>query len=136
MHYHSHSCTLHTHPIHNVQSKITVSCGLPWHGSHKFLGMALQLFSRTGSKHDYLFCYCPLVGILFEVLRIGLGSILSEQRLSCKGLIKEVYLLILFIYLFRIIHEQIKQSMTRSSFVPWGGGGANAPAKGNPAPPI
>ncbi len=24
----------------------------------------------TGSKHDYLFCYCPLVGILFEVLRI------------------------------------------------------------------
>ncbi len=25
----------------------------------------------TGSIHDYLFCYCPLVGILFEVLRIG-----------------------------------------------------------------
>ncbi len=24
----------------------------------------------TGSKYDYLFCYCPLVGILFEVLRI------------------------------------------------------------------
>ncbi len=24
----------------------------------------------TGSKHDYLFCYCPLVGILFEILRI------------------------------------------------------------------
>ncbi len=24
----------------------------------------------TGSKHNYLFCYCPLVGILFEVLRI------------------------------------------------------------------
>ncbi len=24
----------------------------------------------TGSIHDYLFCYCPLVGILFEVLRI------------------------------------------------------------------
>ncbi len=22
----------------------------------------------TGSVHDYLFCYCPLVGILFEVL--------------------------------------------------------------------
>ncbi len=26
--------------------------------------------SATGSIHDYLFCYCPLVGILFEVLRI------------------------------------------------------------------
>ncbi len=24
----------------------------------------------TGSIYDYLFCYCPLVGILFEVLRI------------------------------------------------------------------
>ncbi len=24
----------------------------------------------TESIHDYLFCYCPLVGILFEVLRI------------------------------------------------------------------
>ncbi len=24
----------------------------------------------TGNIHDYLFCYCPLVGILFEVLRI------------------------------------------------------------------
>ncbi len=24
----------------------------------------------TGSIHDYLFCYCPLVDILFEVLRI------------------------------------------------------------------
>ncbi len=24
----------------------------------------------TGSKHDYFFCYCPLVDILFEVLRI------------------------------------------------------------------
>ncbi len=24
----------------------------------------------TGSIHDYLFAYCPLMGILFEVLRI------------------------------------------------------------------
>ncbi len=24
----------------------------------------------TGNIHDYLFCHCPLVGILFEVLRI------------------------------------------------------------------
>ncbi len=25
----------------------------------------------TGSIPDYIFCYCPLVGILFEVLQIG-----------------------------------------------------------------
>ncbi len=24
----------------------------------------------TGNIHDYIFCYCPVVGILFEVLRI------------------------------------------------------------------
>ncbi len=40
-----------------VQSDITII--VPWQLS-------------TGSKHDYLFCYCPLVGILFEVLRIRL----------------------------------------------------------------
>ncbi len=28
----------------------------------------------TGSIHDYIFCYCPLVCILFEVLRIGAVS--------------------------------------------------------------
>ncbi len=27
----------------------------------------------TGSIHDYRFCYCPLVGILFEVLRIAIS---------------------------------------------------------------
>ncbi len=37
-----------------VQSDVTIV--VPWQLS-------------TGSKHDYLFCYCPLVGILFEVLR-------------------------------------------------------------------
>ncbi len=39
-----------------VQSDITIV--VPWQLS-------------TGSKHDYLFWYCPLVGILFEVLRIN-----------------------------------------------------------------
>ncbi len=38
-----------------VQSDVTIV--VPWQLS-------------TGSKHDYLFCYCPLVAILFEVLRI------------------------------------------------------------------
>ncbi len=38
-----------------VESDITIV--VPWQLS-------------TGSKLDYLFCYCPLVGILFEVLRI------------------------------------------------------------------
>ncbi len=28
-----------------------------------------------GSIHDYLFCYCPLVCILFEVLRIGINML-------------------------------------------------------------
>ncbi len=32
----------------------------------------------TGSIHDYLFCYCPLVGILFDVLRINIEH-LSEM---------------------------------------------------------
>ncbi len=30
------------------------------------------------SIHDYLFCYCPLVGILFEVLRIGVNKYLTN----------------------------------------------------------
>ncbi len=30
----------------------------------------------TGSIHDYLFCYCPLVGILFEVLIIVPNTIM------------------------------------------------------------
>ncbi len=38
-----------------VQSAVTIV--IPWQQS-------------TGSQHDYLFCYCPLVGILFAVLRI------------------------------------------------------------------
>ncbi len=38
-----------------VQSDVTIL--VPWQLS-------------TESKHDYLFCYCPLVGILFEVRRI------------------------------------------------------------------
>ncbi len=38
-----------------VQSEVTIV--VPWQLS-------------TGSKHDYLVYYCPLVGILFEVMRI------------------------------------------------------------------
>ncbi len=32
----------------------------------------------TGSIHDYLFCYCPLVGTLLEVLRINTISTASH----------------------------------------------------------
>ncbi len=32
--------------------------------------IVVQWQLSTGSIHDYLFCYCPLVSILFEVLRI------------------------------------------------------------------
>ncbi len=41
-----------------IQSDVTII--VPWQLS-------------TGNKHDYLFCYCPLVGILFEVLRIKIA---------------------------------------------------------------
>ncbi len=34
----------------------------------------------TGSTHDYLFSYCPQVGILFEVLRIGKGNVNNQTN--------------------------------------------------------
>ncbi len=34
----------------------------------------------TGSIHDYRFCYCPLVCILFEVLRIVVTNIVTSQK--------------------------------------------------------
>ncbi len=37
---------------------------------HLYQTIVLPTTLATGSIHDYLFCYCPLVGILFEVLRI------------------------------------------------------------------
>ncbi len=52
-----------------VQSDVTIV--VPWQQS-------------TGSKHYYIFCYCPLVGILFEVVRIGN---LSDPTLEIKWLL-------------------------------------------------
>ncbi len=44
----------------------------------------------TGSIHDYLFCYCLLVGILFEVLRIGLlpedPKFFRQKKKTANGL--------------------------------------------------
>ncbi len=67
-----------------VRSDVTIV--VPWQQS-------------TGSKHDYLFCYCPLVGILFEILRIE-NSPVEQLFLSVKfvnllntkdnGIIREV----------------------------------------------
>ncbi len=37
---------------------------------HLYQTIVLPRKLTTGSIHDYLFCYCPLVCILFEVLRI------------------------------------------------------------------
>ncbi len=37
---------------------------------HLFQTIVLPRKLATGSIHDYLFCYCPLVDIPFEVLRI------------------------------------------------------------------
>ncbi len=46
----------------------------------------------TGSIDDYLFCYCPLVGILFEVLRtekitifLGIISIITKIQTCSMG---------------------------------------------------
>ncbi len=36
----------------------------------------------TGSIHDYLFCYCPLVGILFEVLRIVVTKSVTRKNVE------------------------------------------------------
>ncbi len=36
----------------------------------------------TGSIYDYLFCYCPVVGILFEVLQIWWSTILGNEWTS------------------------------------------------------
>ncbi len=38
---------------------------------HLYQTIALPRNLATGSTHDYLFCYCPLEGVLFEVLRIA-----------------------------------------------------------------
>ncbi len=35
----------------------------------------------TGNIHDYLFWYCPLVGILFEVLRINIQFVLKVSTM-------------------------------------------------------
>ncbi len=37
---------------------------------HLYQTIVLPRKLATGSIHDYLFCNCPLVGILFKVLRI------------------------------------------------------------------
>ncbi len=37
---------------------------------HLYQTIVLPRKLTTGGIHDYLVCYCPLVGILFEVLRI------------------------------------------------------------------
>ncbi len=37
---------------------------------HLYQTIVLPRKLGTGSTHDYLFCYCPLEGMLFEVLRI------------------------------------------------------------------
>ncbi len=48
---------------------------------HLYHTIVLPLNLATGSIHDYLFCYCPLVDILFEVLRIR----------SCRELLLNEY---------------------------------------------
>ncbi len=42
----------------------------------------------TGNIHDYHFCYCPLVGILFEILRIALIGNLSDHPCCWRTFLK------------------------------------------------
>ncbi len=42
--------------------------------------MVLPRKLATGNIHDYLFYYCPLVGILFEVLRIVITNTVKNQQ--------------------------------------------------------
>ncbi len=45
----------------------------------------------TGNIYDYLFCYCPLLGIIFEIVRIGMNKpLITLNRVytymeSCSG---------------------------------------------------
>ncbi len=60
-----------------VQSDITIV--VPWQLS-------------TGRLHDYLFCYCPLVGILFEVLiNLYAFSKFICRKWSVKWSVSQVY---------------------------------------------
>ncbi len=58
----------------------------------------------TGSIHDYLFCYCPLVGILFEVLRIANFYIYTNRSFNDNIIDVSYYILELK---FKLQVEQI-----------------------------
>ncbi len=60
----------------------------------------------TGSIHDYLFCYCPLVGTPFEVLRIHyiIPSLTSGQLLSIsKALSVSGYVMTRSSFVFQLL---------------------------------
>ncbi len=42
---------------------------------HLYQTIVLPRKLATGGIHDYLFCYCPLVAIPFEVLRIDIHEV-------------------------------------------------------------
>ncbi len=47
---------------------------------------SIVLFRKlaTGSIHDYIFCYSPLLDILFEALRISIAPVISQyESYSC-----------------------------------------------------
>ncbi len=49
---------------------------------HLYQTIVLPRKHATGSIHDYLFCYYPLVGIVFEVLRIQVIKVAAELSRS------------------------------------------------------
>ncbi len=54
---------------------------------HLYQTVVLPRKLASGSIHDYLFCYYPLVGILFEVLRINWKIINFWVKIALRLLI-------------------------------------------------
>ncbi len=63
-------CNIVTSEQHLYQTTVQVD---------KTIGLPTK--RTTGNIHDYLLCYCPLVGFLFEVLRITICLIVRQSHL-------------------------------------------------------
>ncbi len=76
---------------------------------HLYQTIVLPKKLSTGNIHDYLFCYCPLVGILFEVLRImALLSFLTINTLLLLDKYLNFLLLISTIDMLSVHIEELK----------------------------
>ncbi len=58
---------------------------------HLYQTIVLPRKLATGHIHDYLFCYCPLVGILSEEHVIGNGRFVFNMFIMNKSIHGYVY---------------------------------------------